>query len=406
MVFRFSIVSLVRGETPTPATGFADASQAAAAAVAGSTSLPLAPVSWVGEKIGSCHYAAAQFAGRVYHVSDTVLLQSSTSQPYVCRIERMLERNGKKKMCVRWFFRPHDVQEVTQRLNRQAYVQELFLTDIVEENDLSTIFSRCYIISPRKYAQLPPHLYEPNVFCCSLFLNTSTSKIQSLSSISSLRLNSLYTEPPLRAPRLNRPLIPLSGAVIPGFNRAVQSLNKKKQRRNSATISANSVLICSVENCPNICWQKQPVSKLEFQWSCKSQGAFVCAHHISLDEKLSLKRSRSLNGSPNASDDESDTRKPLKSRIRIRYDYLGAFFCNSSFVINLLLYHRCRSLFISHSIAIIFIFFYQPSIHSISIFPSFFLPLKLCRRYYVSNDSLSSLPIYISFSLFSLLSFL
>jgi len=124
---------------------------------------------------------------------------------------------ARKVMFVRWCFRPQDVADCGSLLSRQPYTQELFLTDIVEENDLATIVGRCYVVSPRKYAQLPPHLYDSNVFCCSLFLDTARERFQPLASA---HLGPLYAEPPLRAPRINMPLVPLSGAVLPGFNRA------------------------------------------------------------------------------------------------------------------------------------------------------------------------------------------
>jgi hypothetical protein len=62
-------------------------------------------------------------------------------------------------------------------LKRQPYAQEVFLTDVVEENDLATILGRCYVIPPAKYANLPGHLYDSNVFCCSLFWDTQRGKI-------------------------------------------------------------------------------------------------------------------------------------------------------------------------------------------------------------------------------------
>jgi hypothetical protein len=45
----------------------------------------------------------------VYHVNDTVLLVSGNNTPYVCRIERMMQKGPRQVMYCRWFFRPHDV---------------------------------------------------------------------------------------------------------------------------------------------------------------------------------------------------------------------------------------------------------------------------------------------------------
>lgn len=94
------------------------------------------PVAWVGDRIGTSHYGAAYFGSRVYHVNDTVLLQSGNNVPFVCRIERMLERDGHKLMYVRWFFRAPDVPDVVGLLKRQPYCEELFMTDVVEENEV------------------------------------------------------------------------------------------------------------------------------------------------------------------------------------------------------------------------------------------------------------------------------
>jgi hypothetical protein len=140
---------------------------AAPLAMAAAAPLPAAVV-WVGERIGTCHYPAAQFGGRVYHVSDTVLLQSGLAQPFVCRIERMMQKGARKVMYVRWMFRPPDVPEAAEVLQREPYAQEVFLTDVVEENDLATILARCYVLPPHRYAHLPSAMLDSNVFCCSL----------------------------------------------------------------------------------------------------------------------------------------------------------------------------------------------------------------------------------------------
>ncbi len=84
-----------------------------------------AAVVWVGERIGTCHYPAAQFGGRVYHVGDTVLLQSGLAQPFVCRIERMMQKGARKVMYVRWMFRPADEPDAPEMLRREPYAQEV-----------------------------------------------------------------------------------------------------------------------------------------------------------------------------------------------------------------------------------------------------------------------------------------
>ncbi len=138
------------GAGPAPSGGGLGAASVAAAAAAtaasGTTAKPSqvivpvpVPVAWVGDRIGNAHYGAAYFGGRVYHVNDTVLLQSGTSVPYVCRIERMLERGGRKLMFVRWFFRAPDVPDVVGLLKRQPFCEELFMTDVVEENEVRAV---------------------------------------------------------------------------------------------------------------------------------------------------------------------------------------------------------------------------------------------------------------------------
>lgn len=290
--------------TPTPTSSSSSSALASSAAAAGAAlgAVGAAPVTWVGEQIGSCHYVAAQFAGKVYHVSDTVLLQSGTATPFVCRIERMMQKGPRKVMFVRWCFRPHDVPECSAMLKRQPYSQELFVTDVVEENDLATILGRCYILPPQKYAHLPAHLYDSNVFCCSLFLDTGNECFRSLQSV---RLGPLYSEPPMRAPRLNMPAIPLSGAVIPGFNRG-----PRKKRRNLAQ-NGNSnpaaILTCTVEDCDNVCWSKVPAMSMQFEWGYKPEGIYVCDEHARRDRKLrELKRPRSLSVTPEHSGDEEE----------------------------------------------------------------------------------------------------
>ncbi len=261
--------------------------------VSANAPLPAAVV-WVGERIGTCHYPAAQFGGRVYHVSDTVLLQSGLAQPFVCRIERMMQKGPRKVMFVRWMFRPADVPDAAEMLQREPYAQEVFLTDVVEENDLATILARCYVLPPHRYAHLPSTLYDANVFCCSLLFRTQRECFEPLDV---MRVGPLYAEPPARAPRINMPAVPLSGVPFPGFARGP----KKKKRANGAVLSCDApsvsaACVCCIDKCDNICWSRlHPSTVLMHDWVYKPRGRFVCEQHLLRDMRLrSHKRSRSL----------------------------------------------------------------------------------------------------------------
>lgn len=110
-------------------------------------------------------------------------------------------------MMVRWMLRPADVD--LSVLGREAYPQELFVTDVVEENDVATIVSRCFVLSPEVYARMPTAMYDTNVFCCCLMIDGRREFVP----IDFAKLGPLYSSPPCRAPRINMPLIPLSGAL-------------------------------------------------------------------------------------------------------------------------------------------------------------------------------------------------
>ncbi len=254
-------------------------------------------VTWVGERVGSCHFLAAQFGGRVYHVGDTVLLQSGMQLPFVCRIERMIQKGPKKVMMVRWMLRPADVD--LGLLGRDAYPQELFITDVVEENDIATIVSRCFVLSPGAYARLPTALYESNVFCCCMMFD---GRREAFVPLDLQKLGPLYSEPPCRAPRINMPAIPLSG--VPFAN--VSRVQKKKRKPNVAAVPAVWSLCC-IDKCPNVCWSKtNHASALASEWSFRPRGGkFVCEEHMRKDRRLRThKRSRST--SDEAKIDEED----------------------------------------------------------------------------------------------------
>lgn len=63
--------------------------------------------------------------------------------------------------------------------------------------------SRCYILTPQKYARLPRHLRESNVFCCSLFYDSVRERFSPVQSIGVAGL--FLSDPPEKAPRLNMP---------------------------------------------------------------------------------------------------------------------------------------------------------------------------------------------------------
>lgn len=252
------------------------------------TVVPLvAPVSWVGPRIGVAHYAAAQFGGRVYHVNDTVLLQSNTATPYVCRIERMLERDGAKVMFVRWFFRPLDVHELVSHLQRQPYAEEVFMTDVVEENDITTILHRCYILTPHKLSRLPMHLREPNVFCCTLFYDSVRERFSPVQSIS--RAGLFLSDPPPRAPRLNMPELQPGtvgyGVGVPGGPGRGGARRKRKDASEAA--NDDDAFVCCVEDCDNVCWTKRHKSSLLCEWNLKpgAGAAYVCSEHHHADKR-------------------------------------------------------------------------------------------------------------------------
>ena len=197
-------------------------------------------------------------------------------------------------MFVRWLYRGSDLGESAHKLQREPFAQELFLTEVVEENDLATILGRCYVLPVEKYARLPSAMYDSNVFCCALLFNSARDSFAPIESF--VKSGPFFTEPPSRAPRINMPAVPLSGVPFPGFLRGP----KKKKRVNGNAASVLAATVCCIDKCENVCFSKMhSVAKLRCDWVYKVRGKYVCEEHLCKDRRMChLKRSRSVSPPP------------------------------------------------------------------------------------------------------------
>mmetsp|Transcript_88270 Transcript_88270/g.129061 ORF Transcript_88270/g.129061 Transcript_88270/m.129061 type:complete len:737 (-) Transcript_88270:458-2668(-) len=106
---------------------------------------------WVGESSGRWHgnkvYAGALVAGQYLSVGCDVFLKAQPGQlQYVARIMRMFERqeDGSKMVTCKWFYRANEtVLARDKKQLAQVSGQELFMSDVMDDNALSAIQGIC-----------------------------------------------------------------------------------------------------------------------------------------------------------------------------------------------------------------------------------------------------------------------